>query len=67
VHALALVARGEVALLIASVAQSTGIFAGTPVAKELYLIVMCAARVCTIIGPLGVGLLIRRVKVLRKG
>jgi Kef-type K+ transport system membrane component KefB len=64
---LAMVARGEVAFLIASVAQSTGIFAGTSATEQLYLVVMWAAMVCTIVGPLGVGVLVRRVKVLEKG
>jgi hypothetical protein len=60
---LAMVARGEVAFLIASIAQSQGIFDGIP---DLYLIVMWAAVLCTITGPLGVGTLVRRVKALEK-
>ncbi|KAI5840584.1 Cation/H+ exchanger, partial [Tricharina praecox] len=58
---LAMVARGEVAFLIASVAQSSGIFDSS---EGLYLIVVWAAMVCTIAGPLGVGSLVRRVKAL---
>lgn len=60
---LAMVARGEVAFLIASVAQGSGIF---ETAEELYLVVIWAAMVCTIVGPLGVGTLVRRVKLLEK-
>ena len=32
----------------------------------VYLVVVWAAVVCTVVGPLGVGLLVRRVKVLEK-
>ena len=32
----------------------------------VYLVVVWAAVVCTAVGPLGVGLLVRRVKVLEK-
>lgn len=32
----------------------------------VYLVVVWAATVCTAVGPLGVGLLVRRVKVLEK-
>jgi len=60
---LAMVARGEVGFLIASVAQSSGIFDSS---EGLYLIVVWAAMVCTIAGPLGVGTLVRRVKALKK-
>jgi Kef-type K+ transport system membrane component KefB len=60
---LAMVARGEVGFLIASVAQAEGVFDGAP---QLYLIVMWAAMVCTIAGPLCVGSLVRRVKVLER-
>ena len=59
---LAMASRGEVAFLIASVAESSGIFAST----NLYLIVMWAAMINTIIGPLCVGLLVKRVKTLEK-
>ncbi|KAF8243273.1 Sodium/hydrogen exchanger, partial [Wilcoxina mikolae CBS 423.85] len=54
---LAMAARGEIAFLIASVAQAEGIFAS---AEELYLIVVWAAMLCTIAGPIGVGWLVRR-------
>jgi len=55
----AMVARGEIAFLIASIAKSKGIYT-----DELYLIVIWAAVVCTVIGPLGAGLIVKRVKKL---
>jgi hypothetical protein len=60
---LAMVTRGEIAFLIASMAQAEGIFTST---KELYLIVVWAGLLCTIAGPIGVGWLVRRVKKLEK-
>ncbi|KAF8542198.1 Cation/H+ exchanger [Trichophaea hybrida] len=60
---LAMVARGEIAFLIISIAQAEGIFTS---AKELYLIVVWAAMLCTIAGPIGMGWLVRRVKELEK-
>ncbi|KAI5777351.1 Sodium/hydrogen exchanger family-domain-containing protein [Geopyxis carbonaria] len=61
---LAMVARGEVAFLIASVADAEGIFDGGE--GGLYLVVMWAAMLCTVVGPMGVGALVRRVKGLEK-
>ena len=58
---LAMVSRGEVAFLIASVAEAEGIFSSSG-GQDLYLIVMWAAMLCTIAGPLGVGILVKRVK-----
>lgn len=63
---LAMVARGEIGFLISSTAQSQGLFAstnadGTP-SDRIFLVVTWAIMLCTIIGPLGVGLLVRRVK-----
>jgi Kef-type K+ transport system membrane component KefB len=60
---LAMVARGEIAFLIASVAQSQGVFDSN---QELYLLVVWAAMVCTIAGPMAVGNLVGRVKKLEK-
>ncbi|KAK6544016.1 hypothetical protein TWF694_000730 [Orbilia ellipsospora] len=69
---LAMVARGEIAFLIASIASANGIFnspqedtsSGVGSSKgddSLYLIVIWAAVICTVVGPIGVGLLVRRV------
>jgi hypothetical protein len=63
--ALAMVARGEIGFLISAVAETNGIFSSpkqTGSESELFLIVTWAIFVCTIIGPLGVGLCVRRVK-----
>lgn len=59
---MAMVARGEVAFLIASIADSQGIFAES----EVYMIVMWAALLCTVIGPIGVGVMVTRVKALER-
>ncbi|KAA8908024.1 hypothetical protein TRICI_004851 [Trichomonascus ciferrii] len=55
----AMVARGEIGFLISSLAQSTGVFN-----PDLFLITTWAILVCTVIGPLIVGTLVRRVKKL---
>ncbi|KAK5717113.1 hypothetical protein LTR15_009002 [Elasticomyces elasticus] len=57
----AMVARGEIGFLISSVAQSTGVFAN----KEVFLVVTWAIFLCTLFGPVTVGLLVRRVKTLQ--
>ncbi|KAK6335085.1 hypothetical protein TWF718_010526 [Orbilia javanica] len=74
---LAMVSRGEIAFLIASIASANGIFQNpTPIGGletratemgeepegDIFLIVVWAAMLCTILGPLGVGLLVKRVK-----
>jgi hypothetical protein len=68
---LAMVSRGEIGFLIASVAESNGVFTlhdppdgGS--SGDLYLIVIWAITLCTIIGPISVGALVRRVKTLQR-
>jgi hypothetical protein len=62
---LAMVARGEIGFLISSLADSNGIF-GTREdenkGNDIFLIVIWAIGLCTFIGPVGVGFLVRRVK-----
>ncbi|KAF9878651.1 sodium/hydrogen exchanger family protein [Colletotrichum karsti] len=62
----AMVARGEIGFLISALAESTGIFSGTSGSpaepSEMFLIVTWAISLCTIIGPICVGLLVNRVK-----
>ncbi|KAJ0160467.1 hypothetical protein CTA2_7896 [Colletotrichum tanaceti] len=62
----AMVARGEIGYLISALAESTGIFSGGTGAldqpSELFLMVTWAITLCTIIGPICVGLLVNRVK-----
>lgn len=65
---LAMVARGEVGYLIASLAQSQGMF-GTESSggiSEIYLVIIWAISICTLIGPICVGTLVKRVKKLQE-
>lgn len=69
--ALAMCARGEIGFLISGVAESNGIFSasGTASASEssdIFPVVTRAIVLCTILGPLGVGLSVRRVKKLQE-
>jgi hypothetical protein len=63
----AMVARGEIGFLISSVAESRGVFSNTGKegSSELFLIVTWAIMLCTIAGPIAVGLLTRRVRRLQ--
>lgn len=66
---LAMIARGEIGFLIASVAEARGIFSSpgnSTGSSELYLIVIWATVLCTILGPVAVGLCVRRVKALER-
>lgn len=64
---LAMVARGEVGYLIASIAESQGIFSNgsSEGPSDIYLVVVWAISLCTLIGPILVGTLVRRVKKLQ--
>ena len=65
---LAMVARGEIGCLIASLAESKGIFVQAGVestdehSSDIYLIIVWAITLCTLQAPITVGLLVRRVK-----
>lgn len=63
---LGMVARGEIGFLIAALAESKGIFGHLPNGQpsELFLIVTWAISLCTVIGPICVGLLVNRVNQL---
>lgn len=63
----AMVARGEIGFLISSVAESNGVFGPSTAggSSELYLIVTWAILLCTLIGPVTVGLMAKRVKRLQ--
>lgn len=65
---LAMVARGEVGYLIASLAESQGMFSSGSSGEisEIYLVVIWAISICTLIGPISVGTLVRRVKKLQQ-
>jgi cobalamin biosynthesis Mg chelatase CobN len=64
---LAMIARGEIGYLIASLAQSKGIFSnGTDGgSSDIYLVIIWAISICTLVGPIVVGTLTRRVKKLQ--
>jgi hypothetical protein len=66
--AMAMTARGEIGFLISAVAESKGVFSsgqkGAHTESDIFLIVTWAIVLCTMIGPLCVGLLVRRVKSL---
>lgn len=71
----AMTARGEIGFLISSVADRNGIFArrnNTDQEEEsstsnIFLIVTWAIVLCTVLGPLSVGLIVQRVKKLQRG
>jgi hypothetical protein len=63
----AMVARGEIGFLISSIAESEGVFSGSKdldskPASDLFLIVSWATVTCTILGPICVGLFVRKVQ-----
>ena len=62
----AMVARGEIGFLISSLAEAQGVF-GDEAGESLFLIVTWAILLCTFIGPVGVGVLVRRLKRLSEG
>jgi hypothetical protein len=68
----AMVARGEIGFLVSAIAQSNGIFDSTSLdptsgdsSQDLFLVVTWAIMLCTIIGPVAVGLIVRRVRRLQ--
>ncbi|GAB0139056.1 hypothetical protein EsDP_00007272 [Epichloe bromicola] len=66
----AMVARGEIGFLISSIAESNDVFStssGTDGTSDIFLIVTWAIVLCTILGPVVVGLLVQRVKKLQNG
>jgi Kef-type K+ transport system membrane component KefB len=68
----AMISRGEIGFLIASLSQSSGTLtlrqrsgSGTiSSGEEIFLVIVWAVVTCTIAGPIGVGIIVRR---LRKG
>ncbi|KAF2463719.1 Sodium/hydrogen exchanger [Lindgomyces ingoldianus] len=68
--ALAMVARGEIGFLISAMAESNGAFSSghtnSSSESDIFLVVTWAIVLCTIIGPLGVGLSVKRVKKLEE-
>ncbi|KXS97362.1 hypothetical protein AC578_9618 [Pseudocercospora eumusae] len=64
----AMVARGEIGFLISSVAESDGVFGSDEEegSSELFLVVTWAILLCTLLGPIAVGLMVKRVKRLQE-
>lgn len=60
----AMVSRGEIGFLISSVAQTKGVFGGSGNDDE-FLVVTWAILLCTLVGPITVGLLVKRVRALQ--
>ncbi|KAJ9350999.1 hypothetical protein DTO027B9_6584 [Paecilomyces variotii] len=65
---LAMVARGEVGYLIASVAQSQGLFVNGSSGEisDIYLVIIWGISICTLIGPICIGTLVKRVRKLQE-
>ena len=64
-----MVARGEIGFLISAVAESAGVYGGGAEdggSSELFLVVTWAILLCTILGPLSVGVLVKRVRRLQQ-
>lgn len=64
----AMMARGEIGFLISSIAESKGVFtngARSSSNSKIFLCVTWAIMLCTIVGPLAVGLLVQRIKKLQ--
>ncbi|KAK9357955.1 Sodium/hydrogen exchanger family-domain-containing protein [Lipomyces starkeyi] len=67
----AMIARGEIGFLISSLAESNGVFGSSNSSSseggsEIYLIVTWAILLCTIVSPISVGLLVKRVRRLQR-
>jgi hypothetical protein len=63
-----MIARGEIGYLIASLAQSQGIFSNGDTedgSSDIYLVIIWAISICTLVGPIAVGTLTRRVRKLQ--
>ncbi|PTB62426.1 Sodium/hydrogen exchanger [Trichoderma citrinoviride] len=68
----AMTARGEIGFLISSIAESNKVFSSASAdeegkSSEIFLVVTWAIMLCTILGPLSLGLVVRRVKQLQQG
>ena len=67
---LAMIARGEIGFLIASLSQSSGTLTlrrmdsmmTESAGQEIFLVIVWAVVMCTIVGPLGVGIVVRRMR-----
>lgn len=66
---IGMVARGEIGYLISALAESKGIFGRSEngQSSDIFLIVTWAITLCTVIGPVCVGLIVNRVRKLENG
>jgi len=55
----AMISRGEIGFLIAGVAQTTNVL----VPLDLYLVVIWGILICTLIGPICVGVIVRKMEI----
>jgi len=55
---LAMISRGEIGFLIAGVAQTTNVL----IPVDLYLVVIWGILICTLIGPICVGMIVRKME-----
>ena len=73
---LAMIARGEIGFLIASLSFSAGTLTVQSVAsasydkpassQELFLVITWAIVLCTLLGPVGVGIVVRKLRHLER-
>ncbi|OJD19030.1 hypothetical protein AJ78_00981 [Emergomyces pasteurianus Ep9510] len=79
---MAIVARGEIGFLISSLGESRGVFSPVEAsysasgihtggkhpaaASDIYLVITWAIMLCTAVGPVSVGTLVKRVKRLQE-
>lgn len=64
---LSMVPRGEIGFLVASLAESKGVFGKALSAggsSEVYVIVVWAVVLCTMVAPICVGFLVRKIKLV---
>ena len=66
----AMIARGEIGFLIASLSQSSGTLTlrkrdgsdSQSSGEEIFLVIVWAVVLCTIVGPVGVGIIVKRIR-----
>lgn len=63
---MAMVSRGEIGFLVSAIAQSSGLFNSVNAASSLFLIVTWAIMLCTVVGPVATGMLVKRVRRLQR-
>jgi hypothetical protein len=59
---MAMTTRGEIGFLIAAVAQTAGVISP----EEVYFVINWGIVLCTLMGPIGVGIIARRIKKVGK-